>query len=221
VDGIHDMGGMQGFGPVHYDPDEPVFQENWHRRVFGMGALAARLSGTNQPAFRHAIERVHPLQYLSDGYYGRWLDGALNLLIDSGVVAPGAVEARARKLAGEQDVAEPPDPTPNKPDYQATGPGSLREVDTPPRFAVGDRVRVKEMHPVGHTRLPHYVRSRTGTIERVQPAQLFPDTHAHFQGENPQHVYAVAFDWRDVWGPDGEACTIHVDLYENYLEALS
>src|ERR671930_612322 len=152
------MGGMQGFGPVHYDPDEPVFQEDWHRRVFGMGALAARLSGTNQPAFRHAIERVHPVQYLLDGYYGRWLDGALNLLIDSGVVAPGAVEARARKLAGEEDVTEPAESTPNKP---------------------------------------------------------------HFQGENPQHVYAVAFDSSDVWGPDGEACTIHVDLYESYLEALS
>ncbi|MDQ3947269.1 MAG: nitrile hydratase subunit beta [Actinomycetota bacterium] len=220
MDGIHDMGGMQGFGGLHIEPDEPVFHEEWHRRVFGMGALAARLSGTNQPAFRHAIERVHPVQYLVDGYYGRWLDGTLNLLIDSGVIARGAVEARVRNRAGE-DVEEPPEPTLSKPDYEATGPGSLREVDTPPRFNPGDRVRVKEMHPVGHTRLPHYVRSRTGTVERTRPAQLFPDTHAHFQGENPQHVYAVAFDSRDVWGDDGEPCTIYVDLYEGYLEAGS
>ena len=220
MDGIHDMGGMQGFGRVEVDPDEGVFGEDWHKRVFGMGALAARMSGTNQPAFRFAIERVHPVQYLLDGYYGRWLDGTMNLLIDSGVIAPGEVEARVRHQQGE-DVPDPPAPTLNKPDYQATAAGSLRDVEEPPRFSVGDRVKVKEMHPVGHTRLPHYVRSREGTVERLQPSQLFPDTHAHFQGENPQYVYCVAFDSTAVWGDDGDRCTIYVDLYDNYLESAS
>jgi nitrile hydratase len=220
MDGIHDMGGMQGFGPIDFDPDEPVFAEEWHKRVFGMGALGARMSGTNQPAFRYAIERVHPVQYLADGYYGRWLDGTMNLLIDSGVIAPGEVEARARRAAGEE-IELPQEPTLNKPSYEATGPGSLRPVEEPPRFNTGDRVRVKAMHPVGHTRLPRYVRNRTGTVERLQPAQLFPDTHAHFQGENPQHVYSVAFDSQEVWGDGGDRCTIYVDLYDNYLEAES
>jgi nitrile hydratase beta subunit len=220
MDGIHDMGGMQGFESLEFDPDEPVFAEEWHKRVFGMGALGARMSGTNQPAFRFAIERVHPVQYLLDGYYGRWLDGTMNLLIDSGVIARGEVEARVRRAAGE-DVPDPPAPTGSKPDYQATAAGSLREVDRPPRFNVGDRVRAKDMHPVGHTRLPRYVRNRTGTVERMQPSQLFPDTHAHFQGENPQHVYCVAFDSNDVWGDDGDRCTIYVDLYDNYLEPAS
>lgn len=220
MDAIHDMGGMQGFGRVVVEPDEPVFHEDWERKVFVIGALAARLSGTNQNAFRHALERLHPVQYLADGYYGRWLEATELLLVDSGIIARGAVEARARRLQGE-DVPEPPEPAPNKPDYEATGPGSLRQVDTPPRFAVGDRVRAKDVHPVGHTRLPRYVRGRTGVVERIQPGHLLPDTHAHFLGENPQHVYAVDFPASELWGPEGEDFTLHVDLYESYLEAAS
>lgn len=220
MDGIHDMGGMQGFGSVAYDPDEPVFEEDWHRKVFAFGAFAARLSGTNQPAFRHALERLHPIDYLADGYYGRWLEAVELLLVDSGIIAPGAVEARARRLRGE-DAPDPPEPTPNKPDYQTTGPGSLRQVESPPAFKVGDRVRAKDVHPVGHTRLPRYVRGQSGVVERIQPAQLLPDTHAHFEGENPQHVYEVGFASGELWGRESEDFTLHIDLYESYLEAAS
>jgi nitrile hydratase len=221
VDGIHDMGGMQGFGAVTYEPpDAPSFHEDWHRKAFGFGALAARLSGTNQPAFRHAIERVPPVDYLTDGYYGRWLRGTEQLLVDSGVLAPGEVDVRARRLRGE-DVPEPPSPTPHKPAYEATGPGSLRQVEAPPGFRVGDRVRARDIQPTGHTRLPRYVRGRAGVVERIQPAQLFPDTHAHFEGENAQHVYGVVFPSSELWGPGGENFTLHLDLYESYLEAAS
>lgn len=218
MDSIHDMGGMQGFGSVTYDPDEPVFEEDWHRKVFAFGAFTARLSGTNQNAFRHALERLHPVQYLAEGYYGRWLEGAHSLLVDHGVIAPGAVEARARRLQGE-DVPEPPDPTPNKPAYEASGPGSLREVDREPRYKLGDQVRAKDIHPTGHTRLPRYVRGRRGKVTRIQPAAVLPDTHAHFVGENAQHVYEVAFDSTELWGPEAEPFTLHIDLYEDYLEA--
>lgn len=218
MDSIHDMGGMQGFGSVTYDPDEPVFEEDWHRKVFAFGAFTARLSGTNQNAFRHALERLHPVQYLAEGYYGRWLEGAHSLLVDHGVIAPGAVEARARRLQGE-DVPEPPDLTPNKPAYEASGPGSLREVDREPRYKLGDQVRAKDIHPTGHTRLPRYVRGRRGKVTRIQPAAVLPDTHAHFVGENAQHVYEVAFDSTELWGPEAEPFTLHIDLYEDYLEA--
>lgn len=221
MDGIADMGGMQGFGSVRFDPDEPNFPEEWHRKVFGMGVLSMRISGTNLDAFRHAIDRTHPVQYLVDGYWGRWLDGALNLLLDSGIVAPGEVEARVRKMAGEEGVEEPAPPTPNKPDYAPTAAGSIREIDAKPRFSPGDRVRARDVHPVRHTRLVGYVRGHTGTVDRIQPAQVLPDTHAHFQGENAQHVYCVAFDSGDLWGDGGEAFTLYIDLYEDYLEAAS
>jgi len=217
VDGIHDMGGTEGWGTVSIDPDEPVFYEPWEAKAFAFGALSARLSGTNLDAMRHAIDRQHPYDYLVDGYYGRWLGCVETLLVDSGVLAPGAVEARARKLRGE-DVTEPPTPTPHKPDYQPTGPGSLRAVDTPPRFGVGDRVRAKEHAPSGHTRLPRYVRGHEGTVVAVQPAQVLPDTHAHFKGENAQHVFAVKFDSDELWGEGAEPFALTIDLYDDYLE---
>ncbi len=114
MDGIHDMGGTHGWGTVTIEPAEPVFAEDWHARTFALGLASMGASGTNLDAFRHALERLHPVDYLADGYYGRWLAAAELLLVDSGVLAPGAVEARARRLAGE-DVDEPADVEVHKP----------------------------------------------------------------------------------------------------------
>ncbi len=179
-----------------------------------------RLTGRNLDAMRHALERLTPLEYLKNGHYGRWLLLSETLLTDSGVIAPGAVDARARTLRGD-DVTEPPDVELSKPDYTATGPGSLRQIDDPPRFKVGQQVRARDMHPTGHTRLPRYVRGRIGTVEHIQPASVLPDTNAHFLGENAQHVYGVAFDSKDLWGEDAEPFVMHVDLYDSYLEPAS
>jgi nitrile hydratase len=179
-----------------------------------------RVSGTNLDAFRHSMNRLNPLDYLVDGYYGRWLRGAENLLTDSGILASGAVDARTRKALGES-VDEPPEPEPSRPDYKPAGPGSLRPLETPPRFSPGDAVRAKDIHPGGHTRLPQYVRGRSGTVRRVQPAQVFPDTNAHFEGENAQHVYSVEFHSHDLWGDDAEDFVLAIDLYDNYLEPVS
>jgi nitrile hydratase len=212
------MGGMQGWGRVHFDPSEPAFKLGWEGRAFAMSLLSMnRLTGANLDAMRHALERLHPLEYLRNGYYGRWLLLSETLLTDSGVIPPGAVDARARKLRGE-DVTEPPDVELSKPDYTATGPGSLRQIDDPPRFKVGEQVRAKDMHPAGHTRLPRYVRSRVGTVERFQPAAVLPDTNAHFLGESAQHCYQVAFSSTDLWGSDAEPFVLHIDLFESYLE---
>jgi nitrile hydratase len=219
MDGIHDMGGMQDWGSVKApDPDEPVFHDEWEKKAFALALLSMRVSGTNLDAFRYAMDRLHPMDYMGDGYYGRWLRGAENLLTDSGIIAPGAVDARARNRLGAS-VAEPEAPEPHKPDYAPTGPGSLRQVDSKPAYAVGDRVRAADIHPKGHTRLPRFVRGRSGTVRKVQPAHLLPDTHAHFQGENPQHVYSVEFASSELWGQDAEDFVINVDLYESYLEA--
>jgi nitrile hydratase beta subunit len=219
LDTIADMGGMQGMGRVELSPpDDPPFHEDWERKAFAMALLSMRVSGTNLDSFRHALNRQHPLDYLLDGYYGRWLNCAENLLTDSSIIAPGAVEARARKLAGEEGVEEPPAPEPNKPDYKPTAAGSIRQVDDPPKFAVGDRVRVRDLHPRGHTRLARYVRRRSGVVTMLQPAQVLPDTHAHFLGENAQHVYNVAFDSHELWGPEAESFELRMDLYEDYLE---
>jgi nitrile hydratase subunit beta len=216
VDGIHDLGGMQGFGHTKELSAAPPFAEPWEGRAFALGLLAIRVSGTNLHAFRHAIERVPPADYLS-GYYPRWLMGAQNLLQDSGVVSAAEVAARAARLSG-QDSAEPARPELRKPDMPSGGPGNLRSLDVPPAFAVGDRVRTRDLDPAGHTRLPRYVRRRAGTVAAIRPAAVFPDSAAHFRGEDPQHVYSVEFASAELWGPGSEPFTLAIDLFEPYLE---
>jgi nitrile hydratase subunit beta len=219
VDGIGDMGGTQGWGKVRApDPDEPPFGEPWEGRAFAITVLTmGRISGRNLDAFRHALERLAPPDYLDDGYYGRWLNAAELMLVDSAILAPGAVDARVRSNAGE-DVEEPGAPEPAKPDYAPTAAGSLRAVEQPPAYAVGDTVRARDMSPAGHTKLPGYVRGHTGRVEAVQPGHLLPDTHAHFLGENPQHVYTVGFDSRELWGADAEPFRLTIEMFETYLE---
>lgn len=221
MDGIADIGGMHGFGEVTLEPpDGPPFNEPWEQRAFAMAVLSMRISGTNLQAFRHALERLDPVQYYGEGYYGRWLHCGERLLLDSSILAPGAVEARARALRGE-DVEEPAAPEPAKPDYQPTAAGSIREVEATPRFEVGDRVRAQRVGSARHSRLPRYVRGLTGTVERVQPAHVLPETHAHFEGENAQHVYKVGFSSEAIWGPEAEPFTLTIDLWESYLEAAA
>ena len=216
MDGIHDLGGMQGFGRTMTPHGGPPFAEPWEGRAFALGLLAIRVSGTNLHAFRHAINRVPPREYLN-GYYDRWLQGAQNLLADSGIVSDAEVAARAARLSG-QEAEEPPPPQPHKPNMASGGPGNLRSLDHPPAFAVGDAVRTRDLDPVGHTRLPRYVRRRTGTVTAIQPAQVFPDSAAHFLGEDPQHVYSVEFGSAELWGPGTEPFSLTIDLYEPYLE---
>jgi nitrile hydratase len=223
VDGIADMGGTPGWGPTHPPrSDEPAFEEPWQGRAFALAILSSRIAcgGVNPDAFRHAQERLGRAAYLEDGYYGRWLNAGELMLTDSAILAPGAIDARARNLRGEH-VEEPPIPEPARPDYAPTAEGSLRTVETAPVFTIGERVRAKDMSPSGHTRLPGYVRGRTGTVEVIQPAAVLPDTNAHFQGENPQHVYSVRFDSGELWGAEAQSFALTVELYESYLETTS
>jgi nitrile hydratase subunit beta len=226
--GVHDLGGGEGWGPAPVpQPDEPVFPHRWEARAFAIALLSMRMSGTNLDAFRHAQSRLDRVDYFDDGYYGRWLHAAENLLYDSSIIAPGTVEARAANLAdrrggGSGAVAEePPPPQPNKPDYAPTAAGSIRTVEAAPAFAVGQRVRAKTMDPPGHTRLPRYVMGREGTVVIVEPAQVLPDSHAHFQGERAQWVYTVRFDSHELFGADAERFELNIDLYEDYLEVAA
>jgi nitrile hydratase len=206
VDGIHDLGGVEGFGPVHVERDEPVFHHDWERRAFRLflaGALALRPSGG---AFRHSIERMDPAHYLSSPYYEHWLTGMTTLLVESGLVRGEELERRA---GGRFPLSRP-----DRGESPAHG-----EHRTEPRFAVGARVRVREWHPFGHTRAPRYVQGRRGVVVRHDGAEHVPDVEAHGGGLVLDPVYSVRFSSRELWGDggaDGEA--IHVDLWERYLE---
>src|SRR5574337_621813 len=210
MNGIHDLGGMHGFGRIQRESDEPVFHTPWEGRIFGIASWMVGLGLTNMDAFRHAIERLPPALYLTASYYGRWLAAVELLLAASGVLRSGELDARAR---GEIRTTLPTA-------LPATPSGTARrDISTPPRYRVGQTVRARNQHPSGHTRLPRYVRGKRGAIVRVHPGWIFPDTNAHGLGERPQYAYAVRFDARELWGPDAEPrTTMHVDLFEDYLE---
>ena len=224
---VHDIGGRLGFGAVPYEPDEPAFHADWERRVFGiMGQTLAR--STSRPGeFRHAIERLSPDDYYGNGYYGRWEATFEVVLEESGVIAPGEVDrrlgadvgtgpaARARPVVSRDPALMPMDrPTP-----PPAGRTVRRELADAPRFAVGDRVvATRTFDDGGHTRLPAYVEGRSGTVAKIHPAEVLPDSTAHDLGERAQHVYCVAYDGEELWGAGSEpGLTCHVDLYENYL----
>jgi nitrile hydratase subunit beta len=208
VDGIHDLGGMEGFGPVARD--EPSWHEAWEARAFGL-AMRAKVAG-NIDAVRHSIERLHPAMYLTAGYYGRWLAALEVRCVERGLITSDEVDARAGAGRAARPVAVASIGLP--------GPSSsrtqVRELDQSPRFAVGDGVVVADVHPAGHTRLPRYIRGHAGTVEVVHPAFVFPDTNAHGGGEHPQHVYAVRFSAVELWGAADHS--VLVDVFESYLE---
>ncbi|KGI69567.1 nitrile hydratase subunit beta [Mycolicibacterium rufum] len=219
MDGIADMGGSDGWGPLRPPvPDEPVFAQPWQGRAFALALLANRASGGNTDSFRHTLERLDAAAYFDDGYYGRWLNGAERILDESGLLPRDAVRARARALRGDQ-VAQPAALPRQRRAPSTRPPGSVRRVDTDPVFRVGQPVRTKDWAPDGHTRLPRYARSRPGVIDRVRTAFVFPDTNAHFRGENPQYVYSVRFAAADLFGAGTDDFDVTLDLYESYLEA--
>jgi len=210
VNGIHDMGGLHGFGSVEIEPGEPVFHSRWEARVFG---IVTSLPGGNLDAGRHGLERLDPVSYLRNGYYGRWLAALERGLLAQGVLGAGEIEARLREPVPR--VVRPAAPR-WKPGRR---PSYARAVDRAPRFRVGAAVRTRNHQPAGHTRLPAYARCRSGEIERVHAAMVYPDDHAHGRGENPQHLYTVRFAARELFGPEAEPDTaVHLDLFEPYLE---
>jgi nitrile hydratase len=222
MDGIHDLGGREGFGPVTREADEPTFHERWEAAVFAMMFAATRAGATgNADRFRHAIERIDPRAYLDHGYYGRWLGGIETLLVEAGLLDRAALDARARERgAGADDlVAARPAPVPDRP----APPGdesSRRPLAAPARFEVGDPVRTTRHGHSGHTRLPAYVRGCRGTVTAVHGGWVYPDENAHRGGGPARALYTVAFAARELFGPDADpAAEVRLDLFEPYLEA--
>lgn len=208
MDGIHDLGGMQGFGPVVRD--DKVFHAPWERTAFAL-AMTAQMEG-NSDDFRHSIERMDPAQYLTSGYYGRWLASTEIRLRERGLIDSDEVDRRSGGGAAVRPISVPSIGLPTaSPDD-----GPKQPVDRAPAFSVGHVVRVCDIHPVGHTRLVRYVRGHRGVVAIVHPAFVFADTNAHGQGEHPQYVYAVQFRAHDLWGAGDHL--VSVDLFESYLE---
>ena len=204
MDGIHDLGGKQGYGPVEIEPDEPVFHEAWERRAARVVFGSFMLGRFNGGEYRHAIERMQPAWYLTSPYYEHMLTGVASCLVEKGVIDRVELDER---LGASFDLATPA--TSPRPD----DPGDSAMV---PAFAIGDVVLVRDLHASGHTRCPGYVRGRRGTVVRVDRASSVPDVEAHCDGRRKEPAYSVRFEAEDLWGAPGDP--VHVDLWESYLE---
>jgi nitrile hydratase subunit beta len=217
MNGVHDMGGMHGMGPIQPERDEPVFHARWEGRVFAMVRAMGAWRKWNIDASRYQRELIPPADYLRMSYYEKWLAGLVELMVKKGLLTREELDgARASPTAPEAQPALTPEKVPV---LTAKGAPANRESDTAPLFQAGDPIRTRNIHPEGHTRLPRYARAKRGTIDRVHGVFVFPDTNAAFRGENPQHLYSVRFAARELWGEQAAATdAVYIDLWESYLE---
>ena len=213
MNGAHDMGGEQNFGPVRPEPNEPVFHERWEGRVLGLNVAMAATRQWNIDQGRAAIERIAPATYLAMSYYEKWFDRLCRLLVERGLatreeISEGKARTPPKKIATL--VADAVAPTLKR------GVLSSREIAAPARFKVGDAVRTRSMNPPTHTRLPRYCRDKPGTIAIVHGAHVYPDASA-LGSEDAHWLYTVRFEARDLWGPDTTASAVYADVWEPYL----
>jgi nitrile hydratase subunit beta len=213
MNGVHDMGGMHGLGPIAPEENEPVFHARWEARALAMTLAAGAWGRWNLDKSRRARESVPGADYLRMSYYEIWLAGLTALLLDSGLIT------REELASGHTTAtkAKPPLTADRVAAVLAGGGPTERTIAAAPRFAVGAKVRARNIHPTGHTRLPRYARGKAGIVTRHHGAHVFPDANAHGQGEKPQHLYQVRFEARELWG-DARRDAVHIDLWEDYLE---
>ncbi len=219
MNGVHDVGGMHGFGPINPEANEPVFHAEWEGRTLAMViAIAAwgKFTADNRRAVR---ELIPPAEQLAISYYEKWYRGLVMNMVDAGMVFQAEVDSGRPTDGGAKLV--PALLAPRVPTFWSNGAPKLRNAPATQNFRVGQRVRAKNINPPTHTRLPRYARGKIGTIDRVHGIFVFPDTSALFQGEKPQHLYSVRFVARELWGDAAKPKdTVYLDLWNDYLEGV-
>jgi nitrile hydratase subunit beta len=216
MDGVHDMGGMHGFGKVEPEPNEPVFHADWEGRCIALNRAMGYTGVWNIDMSRAAIEELPPALYLTASYYKKWAIRLENMLLERGLVDADELAAgralRPGKPLKRTMTSDKVEAAFNRGKYG-------RPASAPARFKPGDRVRTRNIHPSTHTRLPRYARGKVGVIDAVRGCNVFPDTVAIGQGENPQWLYTVLFDGRELWGENSDpTLTVSIDAWEPYLD---
>ena len=218
MNGSHDLGGRDGFGPIAPEKDEPLFHAPWERRALGLTLAAGAMGHWTIDESRAAREDRHPLDYYGSTYYEIWIKALERLLLRHRLVSEAeltegrAIERSAppKRVLMARDVAAA---------LARGGPVSRDPGDRRPAFAPGDRVRTLNLQPRGHTRLPAYARDKLGTIEKVQGFHVFADRSAKGEDGAAAWLYTVAFEARALWGAEAPAADIvSVDAWEPYLE---
>ena len=221
MNGVHDMGGMHGFGPVDVD-DDAAFHGEWERAVFGVEKLLRYQSIYGVDEKRHAVERIDPATYLGASYFERWALAAETLLREGGTVTEGELEAAIEDEGGTELFDRDLDADAGGDDLvdlanEAFRTDAAYDRDSlEPRFEAGEAVLVRNDHPEGHTRCPRYVRRARGTVDAVQGTFVVPDEAAHGE-ETAEPLYSVRFEAEELWNDDTDGDAVYVDLWERYL----
>jgi nitrile hydratase len=224
VNGIHDMGGMHGFGPIRPRENDEIFHAEWEKRVPGMRAVVGRHRFFTLDQARFGIERMEPAHYLTASYYERHLFAFELNLVESGVLSRAEIEARIAQL--DRTAAAPPSPKDTELAGQVVQERLRSELPPRPdadaaRFKEGDAVRARNVHPTTHTRLPRYARGKRGVIALFHGVEPLPDVSALGQGLHGEPLYNVRFEATELWGASAEGRgVVHLDLWESYLEPL-
>jgi nitrile hydratase beta subunit len=220
MDGIHDLGGRAGLGPIVHADEEPVFHSAWERSVLVMFPAMAMAGAFNLDQFRSGMEQIPPHEYLTSRYYEHWMHSMLLHGVEAGIFDPDELEKRTQYYLEHPDEEVPrtckPEMVETLQTLIAQGDVYDRPTDRGPQFQPGDKVRVRAEASVGHTRRAGYVRGRTGVVTAAHGSYVYPDRNAAGKGEDPQHVYTVAFTSQELWGDD-QGATVHIDLWEPYL----
>jgi nitrile hydratase beta subunit len=217
MNGPHDMGGLQDMGPLEYEKDEPVFHAQWEARIYALTRAMRAWRKWTLDADRHALEVIPAVDYLRMSYYERWAHRLAEQVVKYGLVSKKEIEGG--KAAPSSTKANPAFTLATSDRWLSRGIPSSQDPRVRPRFKVRQHVRARNINPTGHTRLPRYVRGKTGVIVRDHGVYLFPDSNAHFQGEKRQHVYSVRFAATELWGDVASPRdSVHLDLWDDYLE---
>jgi nitrile hydratase subunit beta len=217
MNGVHDMGGQQGMGPVVFEKDEPVFHASWEARIYALNRAMRAWRKWSLDTDRHALELMSPVDYLRMSYYERWVYRLEAQVVQYRLVSREEIESG--QPAQGSTKASPPLTLATSDRWLDRGIASSDDPGVRPSFKVSQRVRARNINPTGHTRLPRYARGKTGVIVRDHGVYLFPDSNAHFEGEKRQHVYSVRFAARELWGASASPRdSVHLDLWDDYLE---
>ncbi len=216
MDGIHDMGGMQGFGVVEHDDNEPVFHHDWEARMRGISASLTAPSDSNLDWGRHVIECIPPADYLAIEYYNKWYLETAAGYVNSGVLTISElVSGKAESIPDGMGTPMPPEVVREE--------FGRREVTAMPadraeRYQINDTVHTRLISPPGHTRLPRYIRGHSGRVHAYYGWHILPDANAHGD-KRGEPLYCVAFRASDLWPEDGgKNDYVYIDMWESYLE---
>lgn len=232
MDGVHDLGGMHGFGPVEPEVNEPIFHADWERRALAVTLATGALGRWSIDRSRFTREQLPPAVYLSSSYYEIWLRGLERLLVEAGLLAPADLTEQARADLPEAPAsATAPAPAEAVP-WAALRAGLDRgtpydrDVATTPEFAAGDLVRTRNDHPRGHTRVPRYARGRVGRVVAVRGPFVVAERNAVPAGTpapcEADWLYTVEFDATTLWGDDADpTSSVTIDAWQHSLEPVS